>query len=562
MKHHRLRARHGACAFLGILAACSSGAIGDDTPFGGGVDAGALPSPDAGEAEPTSCYAAPSEPAHLRAGPAAAAREPAAAGALDPLFAEVAREFGIPRRLLVAAAYAETRITMVEAHGHHGMPEAHGLMALREDRLARGAELAGISVELARTDERESLRAGAALIDAHAEELGVDRDAGAEAWKPAIAAAAGHAENPTAADMHLAEVFRVLRDGIASDTETGEVPASLTADPEVTPHAGDSLAPLSAPDHPGAIWRPSPNYNSRPSGAGGEIRKVIVHTCEGNYAGCWSWLTNSSSGVSAHYVVSENGHEISQLVRHRDRGWHIGAAYDCDRNDRVSCDLNGVSSNSFTIGIEHAGYASQSSFPSGQIQAGAELACAISREHDIPLDEFHFVGHGQLQPWNRYDPGSNWPWQEYLDRAREHCGDGGLIVDSNNNRNALEQAYLEVSDAWTPTDQTPGYYGTGYYFAGTEAICDPARFWFHLDEGGEHTIEAWWTDGANRSENAPFIAFDADGNELGTAYADQRENGGRWVELGTFEFSAGWNQVVLSRDTDGDVVIADALRVR
>jgi hypothetical protein len=340
------------------------------------------------------------------------------------------------------------------------------------------------------------------------------------------------------------------------------VPASLAADPTIAPPS-EEMAPLGSPDYPGAIWRPSPNYNSRPSGAGGQIRKVIVHTCEGGYAGCVSWLRNSTSQVSAHYVVSENGHEISQLVHNRDRAWHIGASYRCHLNGDVSCDLNGISSNSFSIGIEHAGFASQSSFPAGQIQAGAELACDISRRHGVPFDRFHFVGHGQLQPENRYDPGSNWPWEDYLNRARAACGEGGgLIVDSNNGRNDTDRAYMEVSDAWTATSLTPGYFGTGYYFATTDEVCDPARFWFYLDEAGEHTIEGWWTAGGNRSARAPFIALDADGNELGTAYANQQENGSRWVEIGTWQFSAGWNQVVLSRDTDGDVVIADALRVR
>jgi hypothetical protein len=562
-----------ALAF-GLLAttSCTSGIDSDSAAGGGlGVDAGFEPSAPDGDlpddAEPTSCYGAPTEPAHRRASFAATQPAVAPVGAYDTLLAEVAAEFDIPRRVLTAAAYAETRLTMVDGHGHHGMPAAYGLMALRDEQLVEGARLAGVSLDAAKHEERASLRAGAALLDARAAELGLERGdprrSDLEAWADAIVAASWVAGDEIASEMHLRRVYDVLREGISAQSETGAVPATLAADPTIPLRESERIAPLSAPDYPGAIWRPSPNYNSRPSGAAGQIRKVIVHTCEGNYAGCWSWLTNPNSSVSAHYVVSENGHEISQLVRHRDRAWHIGASYDCARNSNVSCDLTGVSSNSFTIGIEHAGFASQASFPTGQIQAGAELACEISRQHGIPLDEFHFVGHGQLQPWNRYDPGSNWPWQEYLDRAREACGEGGgLVVDSNNGRNDTERAYLEVAETWTATDLTPGFYGTGYYFAGTEAVCDPARFWFYLDEAGEKTIEGWWTAGGNRSARAPFIAFDADGNEVGIAHANQQERGSRWVELGTWQFSAGWNQIVLSRDTDGDVVIADAIRVR
>ena len=56
---------------------------------------------------------------------------------------------------------------------------------------------------------------------------------------------------------------------------------------------------------------------------------VIIHDCEGNYSGCWSYLASSASGVSAHYVVSSNGGEVSQLVREKNRAWHIAATFDC-----------------------------------------------------------------------------------------------------------------------------------------------------------------------------------------------------------------------------------------
>ena len=74
-------------------------------------------------------------------------------------------------------------------------------------------------------------------------------------------------------------------------------------------------------DYGPAIWRPSPNYNARPSGYTPSM--VIIHSCEGNYAGCWGWLANSQSGASAHYVVHESGSEITQLVRESHRAWHI-----------------------------------------------------------------------------------------------------------------------------------------------------------------------------------------------------------------------------------------------
>ena len=86
---------------------------------------------------------------------------------------------------------------------------------------------------------------------------------------------------------------------------------------------------------------------------------VIIHTCEGAYSGCWGWLANSASGVSAHYVVKEDGREISQLVREANRAWHIAATYECSLNGSMECGARATRSNNFTVGIEHAGFASQ-----------------------------------------------------------------------------------------------------------------------------------------------------------------------------------------------------------
>ncbi|HYJ79433.1 MAG TPA: N-acetylmuramoyl-L-alanine amidase, partial [Longimicrobiaceae bacterium] len=224
---------------------------------------------------------------------------------------------------------------------------------------------------------------------------------------------------------------------------------------------------------------------------------------------------------------------------------------------------NGVQSNHFTVGIEHGGYASQASFPAAQLDASARLACDVSRDHAIPRDRFHFVGHGQLQPYNRTDPGPSWPWTDYLARADAHCGAAAVIVDSNNANNDAARGYVAVSSGWASSAAAAGYYGSGYYFANTAAVSDAATFWFYLPAGGTRTVDAWWTAGANRAAAVPVIAYNAAGAEVGRASVNQQANGGRWNAVGSWAFTAGWNRVALSRwTTPGYVVIADALRVR
>ena len=497
--------------------------------------------------------------------PTRSPESPSGESALDRSFAAAAEEFGVPPLLLQAWGHAETRWQMVEGGEEHpGLDPAWGIFALRGSRLARAAELAGETVAAVKHDTVAHLRAGAALLaDLAADDgLGADDDLGA--WAGVVARASGIEDPEAQAQFVHDQIYAALNQGVTVQVEAGVVGsiAPVAAEPDFpAPRRG---APRLAVDYPGAIGRDSPNFNSRPAGVGVEM--VIIHTCEGNYSGCWSWLTNPAAGASAHYVVADFG-EVSQLVREANRAWHIAASYDCNLNGGVMCGRQGQSSNNFTVGIEHGGFASQPSFPAAQIDSSAALSCDISRDHGVPRDRNHFVAHGQLQPWNRTDPGPNWPWTSYIQKINEACGGGGgggeIIVDSNNANNDPNVAEMQVSANWTSASATPGYYGSGYWFADTAAISDGAVFWFHLDQGGSHTIDAWWTAGTNRSSSAPFVAFDASGNVVGTVHRDQRSGGGQWNQLGTWNFSAGWNSVVVSRWTgSGAVVIADAVRVR
>jgi N-acetyl-anhydromuramyl-L-alanine amidase AmpD len=345
------------------------------------------------------------------ASPALSAAPAPSTSPYDPLFARAGAEFGVPAELLRAVSYVETRWQMVRGEEEFpGRPAAFGLMALRGEALRRGAEGAGVSVEAARTDPAANVRAAAALLRSYADALGIDR-AELGAWAPAVARYSG-IESPGGRESYVrGEVYRVL--GSAAGP-------SFSRSAETDPCA--RKPPANPADHAAAVWRPSPNFNERMAGEGGKVHMVIIHTCEGSYTGCWSWLTNPASQVSAHYVVNEDGTEVSQLVREAQRAWHIGATYADTLNGGHDRHLTGVQSNHFTIGVEHGGYASQASWPVAQIDASAKLVCEVTRRWSIPRDRFHIVGHAQLQPYNRSDPGKSWPWAEYLARIQQHCG--------------------------------------------------------------------------------------------------------------------------------------------
>jgi len=502
---------------------------------------------------------------------------------LEAIFLAAADEFGVPAPVLESVGWVESRWQMVEGHTEFdGQAPAYGIMGLRGERLLDAADLAELDPELVKTDPEANIRAAAALLASYGAEMdAVEGDPGS--WARAIAEYSGIESLEGQASYIQAEVYATMKKGMV--TEAVNLPSV-----DVTP----SFVQMDASSNPGpdyapAIWRPSPNYSSRPSGSKGDPTMVIIHTCEGSYSGCWSWLHNSASGVSAHYVVSSTGNEITQLVKESKKAWHIAATYDCSRNSGEHCDLNGFSSNNFTIGIEHAGHASQSSWSSGLLDESAKLSCDIAKDNNIPIDKFHFVGHGQLQPWNRVDPGPNWPWDNYIAQIDSHCGGGNtpdptdptdptdpsdpsdpmdpggdltIVVDSNNSLNDSD-AQCVVSGNWTASSNVGGYFNTGYWWRSTGSSSDLAEFKAHLDSPKTMVVEAWWPAASDRSSSAPFIIFDGNGNQLDTVYVNQKTNGGQWVTLGTYDFTAGWNSVALSRwTTPGSVVVADAVRFR
>jgi N-acetyl-anhydromuramyl-L-alanine amidase AmpD len=319
--------------------------------------------------------------------------------------------------------------------------------------------------------------------------------------------------------------------------------------------------PRDSVDYGAAVWRASPNFDARAADSTGGAHVVIIHTCEGNYAGCWSWLVNPVSRVSAHYVVNEEGTEISQLVREPDRAWHIAALYDCALNRRHDCLARRRPEQPLHHRDRACGLRLAGAFPETQIDASAALVCDITRDRGIPRDWQHVVGHGQLQPANRTDPGPNWPWISYLHRAQRHCGEA--VADDDITRTDTSVAGVSVPPTWVMSDSTPGYYGAGYHWAPTRPdAADDVTFRFRVDQPGPRTVATRWTSGVNRSPRAAYVVLGPAGDTIATALMDQTQGGGRWHTIGTWTLAAGWHRVVLRRrDVQGFVVVADAVRM-
>ena len=151
---------------------------------------------------------------------------------------------------------------------------------------------------------------------------------------------------------------------------------------------------------PPIVDTPSPNHDARPPGEPVDMM-VLHYTGMKTSAEALSWLCNPASRVSAHYLIDEAG-GVYRLVDEARRAWHAGVA-----GWRGHRDINARS-----IGIELAnpghdfGYAN---FPSVQIDALINLARDILNRHPLPAR--NVVGHSDVAPARKIDPGERFPWE-------------------------------------------------------------------------------------------------------------------------------------------------------
>lgn len=114
---------------------------------------------------------------------------------------------------------------------------------------------------------------------------------------------------------------------------------------------------------PEPIWIPSPNFSQR---NGARLDLIVLHDMEGNYLGSRSWFANRHSQVSAHYLLKEDGSEVTQMVAAADKAWAC-----CNFNSR-------------SLNLEMPGFAKQG-YSEVEWNAAAELVAILLHVHQIPV---------------------------------------------------------------------------------------------------------------------------------------------------------------------------------
>lgn len=146
----------------------------------------------------------------------------------------------------------------------------------------------------------------------------------------------------------------------------------------------------------------SPNHGPRPEGC--DIDVLVLHyTGMPDRESALARMCDPAAQVSAHYCIDEDG-TLYQLVDECRRAWHAGHS-----------SWRGVEDvNTRSIGIElvnpghEFGYRD---FPEAQLLALRDLARDILARHPIPPQ--NVVGHADIAPLRKQDPGERFNWQRF-----------------------------------------------------------------------------------------------------------------------------------------------------
>ncbi|MBI3699260.1 MAG: N-acetylmuramoyl-L-alanine amidase [Afipia sp.] len=158
--------------------------------------------------------------------------------------------------------------------------------------------------------------------------------------------------------------------------------------------------------------KPSPNFNER-EGVSDPDAIILHYTGMADAASALSRLCSAGTEVSAHYVVVETG-DIIQCVPESRRAWHAGASSWAGETD--------INSHSIGIEVVNRGHdLGYPDFPIRQIAAVITLCKSIILRREIPA--YRILGHSDVAPSRKKDPGEKFPWRLLSDSGVGHWVD-------------------------------------------------------------------------------------------------------------------------------------------
>jgi N-acetyl-anhydromuramyl-L-alanine amidase AmpD len=283
--------------------------------------------------------------------------------------------------------------------------------------------------------------------------------------------------------------------------------------------AAASAAP--AQSKPPTVWSPAARDNYTAVSYDRGIRQVVIHTIEGSASGALSWFRNSSSNVSAHYVVSFGG-TIYQCVADKDIAWHAGTA------------------NTHSIGIEHEGWAYRNYWTDAQYRASAALTRWICLTYGIPMDRSRLIEHKEVPGATHTDPGPYFNWTYYLSLVR-----GGSAPPPPPPSATLAAKQVNATSLNVRSGPSTGYGIIGSVASGQRYVAiESASGWFKI----YYRNNTGWCSGSYLAGVTGVTGVRIDtaslnvrtGPSTGYAVVGTASSGQRYVQIAT---SNGWRKI-------------------
>ena len=167
---------------------------------------------------------------------------------------------------------------------------------------------------------------------------------------------------------------------------------------------------------------PSPNFNERPADCAIEL--LVIHNISlppGQFGGghvaelftnCLDCSADSAFAelaglqVSAHLLIERDG-DVTQFVPFGARAWHAGVS---NFRGRDNC-------NDFSIGIELEG-TDTTPYTDIQYEWLARITALLQRRYP-GIVSGHIVGHSDVAPGRKSDPGPAFDWLRYRHRVAQ-----------------------------------------------------------------------------------------------------------------------------------------------
>ncbi|MFE2234589.1 N-acetylmuramoyl-L-alanine amidase [Streptomyces sp. JL2001] len=407
----------------------------------------------------------------LAATPPATAR-PEDSGSLQQQFTAAAERQGVPRSVLLAVSYLQSRwdthggapsvtggygpmhltdavTALAEApHHSHGEEDARGddaraprtaagaataaattppptaeQLPARLRTLERAARVSGIPAEELRTSTAANIEGGAALLAAAQRESGRPLSADPADWYGAVARYSG-ADDTATASTYANDVYEVIRSGETRTTDSGQV-VTLAAVPDVAPATGQLAAlglrtadggPTECPRTVACEWIPAPyeEFGDGDYGNHDKANRPVSQSID------YIVVHDTEASWDVTLKLVQDPTYVSWQYSLRSSDGHI--AQHLPLKD-VGWHAGNWFVNAKSVGLEHEGFLTSPDawYTEAMYRTSARLVRYLAQRYDIPLDRQHILGHDTVPGTTtatirgmHTDPGPYWDWAHYF----------------------------------------------------------------------------------------------------------------------------------------------------